>query len=249
MSPDLWFKRSCSLSQKTDVALVAAVHGPGAVLVFEELLAMAKQAKAGGHVESAYAVLALRAWVKPTVARKIVKALAGESLVELDSDTRDSFAVTIPDWEQWNPTDPTNADRQRRYRERHRNALRNGSSNAPHNAEAVTDTVSVTDLEERRRDKRSSSPKPSGRTRTTPSQDEVDLADHVVGILERGIDSIPTDEGMKRPTRAAVLKAIEGHHPDRVMWAATATRSIAQSQGRAPNIVGLFAQQLAKEAA
>lgn len=70
------------------------------------------------------------------------------------------------------------------------------------------------------------------------------LADHVVGVLERGIDSLTTDEPCKRPTRAAVLAVLGSSSKVAAIAAATEARSIAQSQNRAPNIVALFAAKL-----
>lgn len=71
-----------------------------------------------------------------------------------------------------------------------------------------------------------------------------DLADEVVGILQRGIDGLTGDEPCKRPTRAAVIAALGDATELQAKAAAIEARSIAQSQNRAPNIVALFAQKL-----
>ena len=65
-------------------------------------------------------------------------------------------------------------------------------------------------------------------------------------MLQRGIDGLSTDERCKKPTRVAILEALAGHElePFEARIVATDTRSIAQSQNRAPNIAALFAQRL-----
>jgi hypothetical protein len=78
------------------------------------------------------------------------------------------------------------------------------------------------------------------------------LAEHVRGILQRGIDGLTTNEKCKPPTRAAILAVLTGTSWERAESAAVWARSAAQSQNRAPNIVALFAQRLhasSKEAA
>ena len=85
------------------------------------------------------------------------------------------------------------------------------------------------------------------RARTTDHDIErVKLADDIVGVLQRGIDGLSTDERCKKPTRVAILEALAGHElePFEARIVATNTRSIAQSQNRAPNIAALFAQRL-----
>jgi hypothetical protein len=73
------------------------------------------------------------------------------------------------------------------------------------------------------------------------------VVDDVVGILQRGIDSIPGDQPMKRPTALAIRTALTNHpvHPDAAVAVAMEARAIAQSQDRAPNIAALFEQKLA----
>jgi hypothetical protein len=73
------------------------------------------------------------------------------------------------------------------------------------------------------------------------------LAQDVVGVLQRGIDGLQTDERCKAPTVAAVVEALTSHpvSSDTAMATALEARSIAQSQNRAPNIVALFRQRLA----
>jgi hypothetical protein len=73
------------------------------------------------------------------------------------------------------------------------------------------------------------------------------VVDDVVGILQRGIDSIPGDQPMKRPTALAIRTALTNHpvHRDTAVAVAMEARAIAQSQDRAPNIAALFEQKLA----
>ena len=74
-----------------------------------------------------------------------------------------------------------------------------------------------------------------------------EIADQVVGVLQRGIDGIPSEAGMKRPTREAVMAVLLKHDPpwDLAQAAAIDARSCAQAQGKAPNIVGLYDRKLA----
>jgi hypothetical protein len=87
-------------------------------------------------------------------------------------------------------------------------------------------------------------------TSTSISEEQVKLADKVCGILQRGVDGLTTTEPVKAPTRQAVLKAHLEHKPtpEDAEGIAIEVRSIAQSQNRAPNIVGLYARRLADHA-
>jgi hypothetical protein len=75
-----------------------------------------------------------------------------------------------------------------------------------------------------------------------------DLVGFVVGVLQRGVDGLTSSEPAKNPTRAAVGAALSkfSPSPDVARAVAIDVRSIAQSQNRAPNIVGLYAQRLAQ---
>lgn len=92
------------------------------------------------------------------------------------------------------------------------------------------------------------SPVVVGRVRTASTEDlqEEDLAEQVRGILQRGIDSLTNDEPNKAPTVLAIREALERHRPSPsdALGVAVETRSIAQSQNRAPNIAALYAQRL-----
>jgi hypothetical protein len=72
------------------------------------------------------------------------------------------------------------------------------------------------------------------------------LADKVTGVLQRGIDGIPTDEHCKHPssTRIAALLSELGSDENVAMAVAIDARSITQAQGRAPNVEALYASKL-----
>lgn len=86
---------------------------------------------------------------------------------------------------------------------------------------------------------------------TTDDDEEEALAEHVRGILQRGIDGLTTIERTRPPTTRAVLEALREHPLPRqdAIEVAIAVRSIAQAQNRAPNIAGLYAQRLAERSA
>lgn len=99
------------------------------------------------------------------------------------------------------------------------------------------------------------SPKSCGRaraaSRATPLDPLADLASQVASILQGAVDGLTTDEPCRAPSATDVLAALAakpGEH-QQALAAAWQARSIAQSQNRAPNIVSLFAQRLAKGAA
>lgn len=123
----VWFKRDCALADKPAIQAVALSHGPGAVTVLEELFALAKIARAGGIVQTNWTLLCARAFVKKPTARKIVTRLEEEGLIVVEGIDKDMLTIRLNDWDEWNPTDPTNVERQRKYRAR--NALRNGKRN------------------------------------------------------------------------------------------------------------------------
>jgi hypothetical protein len=89
----------------------------------------------------------------------------------------------------------------------------------------------------------------SSRTVSPPGSVDAttELAEHVQGILQRGIDGLTSDAPAKAPTIRAVRGVLAKHNPPRDVAVAVAVevRSIAQSQNRAPNICALFAQRLA----
>lgn len=69
---------------------------------------------------------------------------------------------------------------------------------------------------------------------------------HVRGVLQRGVDGLTSDEPARPVAVAAVRDALERFpvDPATARIVAVEVRSIAQSQNRAPNIVGLYAQRL-----
>jgi len=85
--------------------------------------------------------------------------------------------------------------------------------------------------------------------RTTPlsQSPETELAEHIRGILQRGIDGLTNDEPAKTPTVEAIQRALAKHDTTRDVAIAVAVdvRAIAQSQNRAPNIAALYEQKLA----
>jgi hypothetical protein len=82
------------------------------------------------------------------------------------------------------------------------------------------------------------------------SRDLDQTAEHVRGILQRGIEST-SDEHARPPGRAAIRALLERHavtadDAEAIAWAC---RQIVQSQDRAPNIAGLYAQRLERHVA
>jgi len=77
------------------------------------------------------------------------------------------------------------------------------------------------------------------------------LAVQVTGVLQRGIDSLTTEEGCRPPSACVILAAMRQHpvDADTAFAVATDVRSIAQAQNRAPNIAALFTQKLAAASA
>jgi len=88
----------------------------------------------------------------------------------------------------------------------------------------------------------------NGRTTSSSTIDTNDLAEHIRGILQRGLDGLTTDERCKPPTVDAILAALEKHSPtkDTAIAVAIEVRSIAQAQNRAPNIAALYEQKLSQ---
>lgn len=95
----------------------------------------------------------------------------------------------------------------------------------------------------------SDSPAVDGRARTSPLDALGETADHILGVLQRGVDGLTGDGTAKQPTKAAVLKVLRNHPTTRdvAVAAAVEARSIAQSQNRAPNIVALYEQKLGQQ--
>lgn len=189
-----------------------------------------------GDHEAGPVEIARRAGVSERVAKSTIDKLASVGVL-----TRDDLlnCWQVHNWDRFNPeprADPTNAERQARYR------ARRSGSNAGSNA-ASNDDVTPPEVEGEVEDNKES---PAVVDAGSSARDArtTDLATEVCGILERGIDGLTTDEPCKRPTRAAVAKALNGASELRAKAAAIEARSIAQSQNRAPNIVALFQQRL-----
>lgn len=97
---------------------------------------------------------------------------------------------------------------------------------------------------------------PSANSRTTspPIAEEknepVELAEHIRGRLQGGIDGLTNEEPNKAPTLDAIRAAHAKHNPtdEEAIAAAVEARSIVQALNRAPNITGLYAKTLAEHA-
>ena len=196
-----------------------------------------------GDHEAGPVEIARRAGVSERVAKSTIDKLASVGILTRD-DVLNCWHVH--NWDRFNPeprADPTNAERQARYRARR--SASNGTRNAPGNG-SVTPPEVEGEVEVEKESPAVVTPAVgdavSAGKRTT------DLATEVCGILERGIDGLTTDEPCKRPTPAAVANAIGDATELQAKAAAIEARSIAQSQNRAPNIVALFQQRLSQVA-
>lgn len=91
----------------------------------------------------------------------------------------------------------------------------------------------------------------NGRATTNSLYQSGDIADVVLGVLQRTVDGLAIEEGCKPPSRSAVLAALEEHpvSDSDALEVAQDTRGAVQAQNRAPNIAGLFASKLAQHAA
>lgn len=211
-----------------------------------------------GDIEAGAVEVSRRSGLSEQVAKSTIKKLKEVGILVPDDEYG---CLRVHRWEAFNPPpkhDPTNAERQARHKARHNagNAPGNAVSNAPGNAPRGAGNAAITPLEVEGEVKEEElagcSPVVCGRadaSSRTPSplsigEDRQELADHIVGVLQRGIDGLTTDEPCKRPTRAAVLAVLGGASWAVAEAAAVEARSVAQSQDRAPNIVALFAQRL-----
>lgn len=177
--------------------------------------------------------VARRAGVSERVAKSTVAKLIDVGVLTRDEEY-DCWRVH--NWERFNPeprNDATNAERQARHRAR--NAARNAGSNGD---------VTPPEVEGEVEDKESPAVVTPAAGPVGAGKRTTDLAIEVCGILQRGIDGLTSDEPCKRPTPAAVARAIGNATEMQAKAAAIEARSIAQSQDRAPNIVALFAQKL-----
>jgi hypothetical protein len=73
-----------------------------------------------------------------------------------------------------------------------------------------------------------------------------ETAEHVQGVLQRGIDGLTCDEVPRPPSLEAIVAALERHQPSRedAIGIAIEARSVAQAQNRAPNIAALYERRL-----
>ena len=121
MSRRIWFARDTGFTADPRIQVLGDEHGPGAPLVIEELMALAKLADDGGKVTVPYATVARRAFVSPALVKKVIDEASSSGLVELCQNGGKTVTVAFPRWERWQPKDVTGAVRKRRLRERERN--------------------------------------------------------------------------------------------------------------------------------
>ena len=165
-----------------------------------------------------------------------------DKLIEVGLWERAEGGYQVHDYLDYNPSREKveaeradNAERQRRWREQRRDGRSNG----------VTDTVS------------NGCPDPTrpGQTRPeSPKGPGDELAEHVRGILDRGVASLSeNDHGRPWPSPklSEVRDALAEHSPEPglAVFVAQEVREIVQAQDRAPNVAGLYAKRLAEAVA
>jgi hypothetical protein len=134
----LWFPRDAQLCADPRIQELGYEHGPAAVTVFEEVLALAKLQDENARVDSTFVVLAQRAFTKPRTARAILEQACDLGLFERHDMTPRAFAVSVAAWSAWNPKDPGAAERQRRSRASRRDPARDSRDMSVTNAVTVT---------------------------------------------------------------------------------------------------------------
>ena len=245
-----WFPCDTRLHRDERIIDLGEAHGPAGASAWVWLLGEAKAADDDGTVTIRWRTMAHDVWLHSVEqARSIVMTLAVLGLIHLVSEDASGAVVTIKGWAKYQPAKRLHADRQAAYRERQKTAPRSQS-----------DATRVTGVTHKRREEKKT---PCGASPTTtapdrasaeverasPISEEVELADEVLGILQRGVDGLTTDEPVKKPARQAILVALREHKPDAMTARAIAVdvRSIVQSQNRAPNIAALYAQRLMQQ--
>lgn len=146
MVRNYWFKRDCNLCANPQMQVVGDEFGPAGILVFEEIVALAKLGDPEGICRARYSVLGMRAFLKNAKKTKeIVNFLEVAGLISFVDVDRQGFVAEVVSYSLWNPgNDATNAERQARLRQRRnggvtaRNGKRNGESNGPAVTEPVT---------------------------------------------------------------------------------------------------------------
>lgn len=117
MAGRTWFPRDCNLTADPKAQLLGAEFGAEGVLAFEEAIAVAKLAQAGGHAKMAYTQLASRAWVKSAKKSGLIVAAMGDlGLIDLGDVNGRTFDYRLSKWTRWN--DATAAERQAAARAR-----------------------------------------------------------------------------------------------------------------------------------
>lgn len=224
MSRRVWFARDCQLTADPRIAAIGDEHGPGGVLVVEEIFALAKLADDGGNVTVGHATLARRAWVTTVEAQAIVATAVDEGIIEITSGGDRRVIMRVLKHRKWNPNDPTASER--KARQRHGES--HGGERAIDRDNAVTkpgqerDSVTVPSRPLARAPR---TPTPTPTEEGKPSSSEIDksrreveglcqhLADLVIANGARRGQTVVTDS-WRRECR--LLLDRDGVAPDRV---------------------------------
>lgn len=183
-----------------------------------------------------------------SAARRAMEKLRELGIVFFDAEIG---CERVHDFEDWNPSpkkDATNAERQKRFRERQ---ARNGTVTAP--VTAADRYVTASEVEEEVEEEGgvvlslAVAGRASAAKRTNPLTDDAALAEHIQGILQRTIHGLQGDQRCKTPTAKRILAVIRRERltSEQAVAVAIQTRCIAQAQDRAPNIEALFAKKAA----
>lgn len=217
-----------------------------------------------GDVEASPSHIAKRSGVSARVATTTLRKLIEVGILIRDDDLG---CLRVHNWERFNPApknDVTSAERQARYRKRKKDREESRVTSRPSHADVtrnvtppVTPPSRPSHADEVEVEEEVEEDSPAVPTavvaRATAAVDEgrrdplTQLAVDVVGVLQRGIDGLTTDERCTRPTVPVVLAALRECPVSEVtaLEVAQSTRATCQSQDRAPNIAGLFRQNLA----
>lgn len=130
MTSRVWFARDCWLTADPRVQTLGDEYGAQAVLILEELLALAKLTEENGRVSTTYAVVARRAFSKAATVKKIIIAADELGLVDREGEIGPkAVVVSFPRWARWQIADPRAAARQaaKRARDKARNGHVDGT--------------------------------------------------------------------------------------------------------------------------
>ena len=255
-----WWAKDAAWHRRELQVELGDEFGPAGLLVLDVLTCWAQEQRSSGEIRGGFRGLARETFIDHAEARAIVERAAAIGAIDdldIDPDGR-RFACRVSGF--------------RADQERGRAAWRKATQREREAAETTTDTpepavtlrdvsrsVTRTTPPDQTRPDQTGEEQPSrGRASRTPAASEggeeqqgsLRLAEDIVGVLQRGVDSLTTDEPCKRPTVAVILAALREHPVDAMaaMGVAVETRCTVQSQDRAPNIAGLFRQKLAARA-